>query len=153
MTENEQLNQFLKGLNGETFRERCQSICDALRIWAPRYEWVGLYWLDGDYLNLREWSGEQATEHVRIPISQGICGAAIREAKTVIVDDVQLDNRYLACFVNTRSEIVVPIRNMDGKIIGEIDIDGKQAGAFNYEDREFLEGLANYIGEQWPGKP
>ena len=146
-----QINEFLEGVEGETFREQCESICGALREWSPRYDWVGIYWLKGDMLKLGAWSGEYATEHVSIPVSEGICGAAVREGKTVIVDDVSKDKRYLACFTDTKSEIVVPIFNK-GKIVGEIDIDGKQIGAYTDEDREFLEALAKHIGDQFSGK-
>ncbi|MBU0690362.1 GAF domain-containing protein, partial [bacterium] len=98
------------------------------------------------------WSGEQATEHTRIPVSEGICGAAIREGKTVIVDDVQKDDRYLACFLNTRAEIVVPIFDKKNRLIGEIDIDSKTVGAFTDEDRQFLEALAKHVGSLKSGK-
>jgi GAF domain-containing protein len=145
------LDEFLSYVEGDTFREQCQSICGCLRDVDSRYDWVGIYWLKGNELILGPWSGPQATEHDRIPISEGICGAAAREGQTIIVDDVQKDPRYLACFLTTRSEIVVPIRK-NKKIIGEIDIDGKVAGAFNDQDREFLEMLAEYIGSQWPGR-
>ena len=144
------LDEFLKCVEGDTFREKCQSICGCLRE-DPRYDWVGIYWLKGKELILGPWSGRKATEHTTIPVSEGICGAAVREGKTIIVDDVSKDPRYLSCFLETRSEIVTPIRKK-GKIIGEIDVDGKDVAAFNDDDRKFLEALADYIGEQWPGK-
>jgi L-methionine (R)-S-oxide reductase len=145
------LDEFLEGVEGENFREQCESICGALREWSPNYDWVGIYWLKGDHLKLGAWSGESATEHVSIPISEGICGAAVREGKTIIVDDVSEDERYLACFMDTKSEIVVPIFSKS-KIVGEIDVDGKKTGAYSDEDREFLEALAKYIGDQFTGK-
>jgi L-methionine (R)-S-oxide reductase len=145
------VEKFLDGVEGEDFREQCESICAYLREWDARYDWVGMYWVKGDQLVLGPWSGPQETDHKKIPLSEGICGAAVREEKTIIVDDVQKDPRYLACFLDTRAEIVVPIRAKK-KIVGEIDIDGKTVGAFNDKDREFLEGIAKYLGEQWPGK-
>jgi GAF domain-containing protein len=132
------------------FREFCQRICDELRALTPRYDWVGIYWVEGSELALGPWSGRHATVHTRIPISQGICGAAVRDAQTVIVDDVQSDPRYLACFLETRSEIVVPIY-ANQIIIGEIDIDGKEVAGYTNDDKEFLEALANEIGSRWPG--
>jgi GAF domain-containing protein len=145
------INEFMTHVDGENFRERCASICSLLREEFPHYDWVGVYWVKGDKLILGPWSGRQATEHKEIPISEGICGAAVREGKTIIVDDVQSDPRYLACFLETKSEIVVPIR-AKGKIIGEIDIDGKEKGAYNEKDKEFLEALAERIALDWPGK-
>lgn len=141
---------FLRTVRGETFAERCQSVCEQLRAWNPRYNWVGIYWVEGDHLVLKAWSGKQATEHVRIPIDRGICGAAVRENQTVIVDDVAADPRYLSCFISTRSEIVVPVRCGEN-VIGEIDIDGDQARAFDDHDRVFLENIAEAIGDQWRG--
>jgi L-methionine (R)-S-oxide reductase len=105
------------------------------------YSWVGIYLVEGDDLVLGPWKGPQATEHVRIPIGEGICGAAAASGVTEIVDDVHADERYLACFVSTRSEIVVPIA-YEGRVVGEIDIDSDVPAAFGPEDREFLERVA-----------
>ncbi|MCI0501788.1 MAG: GAF domain-containing protein, partial [Epsilonproteobacteria bacterium] len=85
-----------------------------------------------------------ATEHTRIPIGKGVCGSAAATGKTEIVDDVHSDKRYLACFVSTKSEIVVPIKK-EGKTIGEIDIDSDKIGAFTIKDKIFLEKVANIL--------
>jgi L-methionine (R)-S-oxide reductase len=145
------LKEFLKQVEGEDFREECESICGLLREMDRPYDWVGIYWVKGENLILGPWSGPEETEHKKIPISQGICGAAVRDKQTIVVDDVQADPRYLACFPDVHSEIVVPIR-AKGKIVGEIDIDGKPTAAFTDEDKRFLEELAEHIGNQWPGK-
>jgi L-methionine (R)-S-oxide reductase len=111
------------------------------------YNWVGFYMLDPDDLQvlvLGPFCGA-ATPHVRIPVSQGICGAAVAQEQTVIVDDVSSDPRYLACSLETRSEIVVPIR-VGGRVVGEIDIDSHSPAAFTPEDRRFLEACAEEIG-------
>ena len=108
------------------------------------YSWIGIYLVEGDELVLGPWQGPQATEHARIPIGQGICGAAAASGQTEIVDDVNADQRYLACFPSTRSEIVVPI-SYQGKIVGEIDIDSDRPAAFTPEDRTFLERVALLI--------
>ncbi len=105
------------------------------------YSWIGVYLVEGDDLVLGPWQGPQATEHTRIPVGQGICGAAAASGRTEIVDDVNADDRYLACFVSTRSEIVVPI-TFEGKVVGEIDIDSDEPSAFTEADREFLERVA-----------
>jgi L-methionine (R)-S-oxide reductase len=110
----------------------------------PHYTGVYLYWMDGrDALALRTYRG-RPTEHTRIPLDRGICGRAARERRTVIVDDVQADPSYLACSLETRSEIVVPIMR-DGAVLGEIDIDGDDRAAYNDADRRFLEALASLI--------
>ena len=108
------------------------------------YSWVGIYLVEGDDLVLGPWKGPQATEHVRIPVGQGICGAAAASGRTEVVDDVNADERYLACFPSTQSEIVVPIA-YEGKIVGEIDIDSDRPAAFGEADRTFLERVALLI--------
>jgi putative methionine-R-sulfoxide reductase with GAF domain len=108
------------------------------------YSWVGIYLVEGDDLVLGPWKGPQATEHVRIPIGQGVCGAAAASGATELVDDVGADERYLACFPSTRSEIVVPIV-YEGRVVGEIDIDSDRPAAFGAEDRTFLERVAVLI--------
>jgi L-methionine (R)-S-oxide reductase len=112
------------------------------------YNWVGFYMLDpGDenMLVLGPFRGA-ATEHVRIPVTEGICGAAVAQGETVIVEDVSADPRYLACSIETRSEIVVPIR-ANGKIAGEIDIDSHELNAFGADDRSFVEECAEVMGQ------
>lgn len=124
-----------------------------LRAGVPHFNWVGVYMIEGgDMLALKAWDGPAATEHVRIPIGQGICGLAAREAKTVIVDDVNKDPRYLACFLNTRSEIVVPIF-ANGKVIGEIDIDSDRPAAFTKADQDLLETVAVELGRDFTRPP
>jgi L-methionine (R)-S-oxide reductase len=108
------------------------------------YSWVGIYLVEEDDLVLGPWKGPAATEHVRIPIGQGVCGAAAASGRTEIVDDVIADERYLACFPSTRSEIVVPIA-YEGRVVGEIDIDSDRPAAFGPEDKEFLERIAVLI--------
>jgi GAF domain-containing protein len=108
------------------------------------YSWVGIYLVEGDDLVLGPWRGPEATEHVRIPIGQGICGAAAASGRTEIVDNVNADPRYLACFPSTRSEIIVPI-SFEGRVVGEIDIDSDEPTAFGEADRKFLERVATLI--------
>jgi len=100
--------------------------------------------LKGDTLELAAYDGDHETEHVRIPVGQGICGSAAKEGQTIIVPDVNRDPRYLACFVSTRSEIVVPIRGKNG-VVGEIDIDSDRISAFDSEDQKILEVIAQKL--------
>ena len=119
----------------------------------PLYNWVGFYMLDpadDSMLVLGPFRGAP-TEHVRIPVTEGICGAAVAQDQTVIVDDVSADPRYLACSIETKSEIVVPIR-ANGKIAGEIDIDSHELRAFGAEDRAFLEECAAIFGDYLAGQ-
>lgn len=116
-------------------------VCGVLNETVPTYNWVGIYLVEGEELVLAAWRGPAATEHLRIPLGQGICGAAAASNETIVVDDVNADPRYLACFVNTRAEIVVPIAS-GARVWGEIDIDSDHRGAFGPADRDFLEGVA-----------
>lgn len=108
------------------------------------YSWLGIYLVDGAELVLGPWRGPEETEHVRIPVGQGICGAAAESGRTEVVDDVNADERYLACFASTRSEIVVPI-SLEHRVVGEIDIDSDSPAAFDEEDRSFLEAVADLL--------
>jgi L-methionine (R)-S-oxide reductase len=124
--------------------EVLRKVVDLLQEGFDHYSWLGIYLVDGDDLVLGPWRGPEATEHVRIPVGQGVCGAAAASGETEVVDDVNADPRYLACFPSTRSEIVVPIAH-DGRIVGEIDIDSDRPAAFGDEDRAFLERVAELI--------
>jgi GAF domain-containing protein len=124
-----------------------QAIVKAIAQRLPYCNWTGFYMLDpGDKetLILGPYIGDP-TPHVRIPVTQGICGAAAASGETVIVDDVNADPRYLSCSIQTKSEIVVPIF-AHGKIIGEIDIDSHTPAAFTEIDRKFLKEAARIVG-------
>lgn len=110
------------------------------------YTWVGIYLLDGNELVLGPYVGKPSP-HTRIPLGRGICGAAAAEKATIVVDDVNADSRYLACSIETKSEIVVPI--MQGtEVLGEIDIDSDKPSAFGTKDRELLEPIAALLAER-----
>ncbi len=109
----------------------------------PYYNWVGIYYQQGETLTLGPFRGEPSP-HTTIPIDQGICGAAAREKATVIVPDVNADERYLSCSIKTKSEIVVPIMD-ENSCLGEIDIDSHQPDAFSPVDWEFLERIAHAL--------
>lgn len=104
------------------------------------YAWVGIYLLDGNELVLGPFVGKPSP-HTRIPLGRGICGAAASEKATIIVDDVNADPRYLACSIETRSEIVVPIM-LGTTVLGELDIDSDRPAAFGEADRTLLESVA-----------
>jgi putative methionine-R-sulfoxide reductase with GAF domain len=115
-------------------------IIDILYKNFDKYNWIGIYIVCEKDLILGPWKGKQSTEHIRIPIGKGICGSAAKSGETEIVPYVNKDNRYLACFANTRSEIVIPIKK-NRKVIGEIDIDSDTPNAFDEEDVKFLKKL------------
>jgi L-methionine (R)-S-oxide reductase len=124
-------------------RDPARATTETVRLLAaemPAYTWVGIYVLEGEELVLGPFVGKPSP-HTRIPLGRGICGAAATEKATIIVDDVNADPRYLACSLETRSEIVVPIL-LRGEVLGEIDIDSDQPAAFGEADRVLLEKVA-----------
>lgn len=115
-----------------------------------KYNWVGFYMIEKEpsgepILVLGPFQGAM-TPHTRIKLNQGICGAAASTGKTVVIDDVSKDPRYLACSIETKSEIVVPIFSK-GKVVGELDIDSHFSAAFKGEDRELVEFCARLVGK------
>ena len=133
-----QVDAILSRLQG---RPALTEVCRFLHESFRHYRWVGVYRVDGTTLVLDGWDGPAPTEHTRIPIERGVCGQAARENRTVIVDDVSKASDYLSCFLETRAELVVPIRS-GGRAIGEIDIDGDEVAAFDRSDAAFLEAVA-----------
>ena len=126
--------------------EKMEQIISCLYEEFEKYNWIGVYLVKNNKLVLGPWRGEKPTEHTVIPIGKGICGAAAKTGRTEIVPDVKKDDRYLACFTSTRSEIVVPIKK-NGRIIGEIDIDSDFKNSFNEKDAFFLEKIATIISD------
>ena len=115
-----------------------------------KYNWVGFYMLEPGaqppMLLLDAFEGAM-TPHTRIPLHQGICGAAASSGQTVIVDDVSKDPRYLACSLETKSEIVVPVF-VHGKVVGELDIDSHFPAAFTPEDQDIIQYCAMLVGKK-----
>jgi len=115
-----------------------------------KYNWVGFYMLETGarppVLVLSHFQGAM-TPHTRIHLNQGICGAAASSGKTVVVDDVSKDPRYLACSLETKSEIVVPLF-VRGEVAGELDIDSHFPAAFGNDDRELVEYCAGLTGKR-----
>lgn len=114
-----------------------------------KYNWVGFYMIRNEgqepMLHLGPFVGSM-TPHTTIRLNQGICGAAASTGKTVVVDDVNKDARYLACSLETKSEIVAPIF-VRGKVVGELDIDSHFPAAFSEEDRFLVEHCARLVGQ------
>jgi L-methionine (R)-S-oxide reductase len=129
--------------------DRTQAMTRAVEILkarVPDYTWVGIYELFGNELVLGPFIGKPSP-HTHIPVGRGICGAAAAEKATIVVDDVTADPRYLACSLEARSEIVVPImRGCD--VLGEIDIDSNRLAAFGSEDQRLLEVVAAVLSEK-----
>lgn len=113
----------------------------------PNYNWSGIYRLEGDTLVLDEYVGAE-TDHTRIKVGVGVCGTAVAENANQVIEDVRELDNYLACSLQTRSEIVVLIKDRE-TILGQIDIDGHTVGAFDKSDEEFLESVAEILADRW----
>ena len=146
------VRQEVDRLNSEarTADQTMEAITLLLNKHMLKYNWVDFYMLEPGanppMLVLGDYQGAM-TPHTRIPLNEGICGAAASTGKTVIVDDVKLDPRYLACSLETKSEIVVPIF-VHGQVTGELDIDSHFPAAFVGEDRELVEYCAQLVGKK-----
>jgi L-methionine (R)-S-oxide reductase len=128
--------------------EAMSAAVNLLKKEMRNYTWVGIYLLEGQELVLGPFVGKPSP-HTRIPLNAGICGAAASEKATIVVDDVNADSRYLACSLETRSEIVVPILR-GAEVLGEIDIDSDQPAAFGGADRALLEATASLLAATFP---
>jgi L-methionine (R)-S-oxide reductase len=110
------------------------------------YDWVGIYLLEGETLVLHNYVGK-STDHTRIPVGVGVCGAAVADGENKIVGDVTKIDNYLACSLETRAEIVVLIRR-GNEIFGQIDIDSDQENVFTAEDEALLSRVAHVLAQR-----
>ncbi len=110
------------------------------------YDWVGIYLLQGGELLLHNYAGKP-TEHTRIPVGTGVCGTAVAEARDINVPDVRELENYLACSLETVSELVVLIRDPEsGAIHGQLDLDSDRRAAFTERDERELRAVADWLG-------
>jgi L-methionine (R)-S-oxide reductase len=137
----------IRNASGDSLEILLDQMAAALNENFAHYTGVYIYVLEGDTLVLGPYRG-RPTEHTRIPVGAGICGRAAREKETVTVDDVNADAEYIACSLETRSEIVVPIMRGD-LVFGEIDIDSDVPAAFTADDRKFLEEVTRIIAPRF----
>jgi GAF domain-containing protein len=137
-------------LAAPTAHDLMQKMVKLLRERVLKYNWVGFYMLEPGanppMLVLGAFEGA-TTPHTRIPLNQGICGAAASSGQTVIVDDVSKDPRYLACSLETKSEIVVPVFAHD-RVVGELDIDSHFPAAFTPEHQHLVQYCAMLVGNK-----
>ncbi len=119
-----------------------QLVASLLQREVAHYDWFGFYIAvpSEQMLVLGPFEGKP-TEHLRIPYGRGICGQAAERLQTFLVDDVAAQDNYLACSLEVKSEIVVPVFR-DGEFVAEIDIDSHRVAAFDDTDQRFLERLA-----------
>ncbi|MDP3311734.1 GAF domain-containing protein [Lutibacter sp.] len=133
--------------SNNTISYKLQTICDYLKTEIEHYDWVGFYFRNGEKeeLILKEFAGEP-TEHVVIPFGKGICGQVAVSNKNFIVPDVSAQDNYISCGWKIKSEIVIPIF-VNGKNIGQIDIDSHLVNPFTSEDEQLLEFICGEVSK------
>lgn len=145
---NQLLNAFEKKSNDKE-PEEIYKIAIDLMAELPHFNWTGIYWLnDNGMLELFPYYVGNKTEHVLIPIGKGVCGTAVAENRNIVVKDVRILDNYLACSLETRSEIVILIKDDNGTILGQIDIDSDLVSAFDELDKKNMEILAQKLAKQ-----
>ncbi len=127
----------------KTEQEVLEVSINLIDSFSDGYNWTGYYMLVGDHLEVGPYVGPE-TPHTKIELNAGICGAAVSQRQSIVVDDVNADPRFLACSISTKSEIVVPL--MDGEVcIGELDIDSNKPAFFTDDDKQMLEKIATIV--------
>jgi len=131
----------------ETVEKRLLFICELLESNITYYNWVGFYFKNGDKdeLKLGPYVGE-STNHTIIPFGKGICGQVAVSNKKKVVTDVSIQDNYLACSINIKAEIVVPVF-VKGENIGQIDIDSSTIYPFTKDDERFLEFVCSQVSK------
>lgn len=135
-----------------TFEAAIRNAVAGVKATRQHYDWVGIYLLEGDVLTLQNdhYLG-LPTEHARIPLGSGLCGASATDRDTLVINDVRADSRYIACSRSTRSEMVVPILAGE-RIVGVLDLDSDTPAAFGEDDQRELEQVASALAQVWQAK-
>jgi L-methionine (R)-S-oxide reductase len=126
----------------------CTVVC-LLHNAFPYYFWTGFYRRVGpDLLRVGPYQGTMGC--IDIPFSRGVCGAAAREARTQVVEDVHAFPGHIACDAASASEIVVPVLGAAGEVIAVLDVDSTIPAAFDEVDRRHLEEIVSWLAEKDP---
>lgn len=131
--------------NSSSLDKTLKDVCELLKYSVPYYDWVGFYFKNGEKeeLKIGPYAG-LATDHTIIPFGKGICGQVAVSSENLVVPDVNAQDNYIACSLNVKSEIVIPlfVNNIN---IGQIDIDSNTADPFTREDERFLEFVCESV--------
>ncbi len=136
-------------------RKWLQYLFDNLK--PSQRDWIGLYWKEtyllpnssSEDLVVGEFIGPE-TPHKRITPGNGLCSLAVEKAQTVNEPNVKSNTLFLACSTNTESEIVIPLMNSKGLIVGELDIDSNIQNAFDSQTQKWLEEECEKFGKRLP---
>lgn len=109
----------------------------------PDLSWVGFYIMKAGELVLGPFQGKVACTHIKV--GKGACGVCVQGDQTILIDDVTTFPGYIACDAEAKSEIVVPLHNQEGQVIGVLDVDSNTLGRFGNQEQELFESLARVI--------
>jgi len=137
----DQLNTLLKKSND--FHARMATVIAVLHHKMDYFFWTGFYLLNEGDLIVRSYQGPVACQVLEK--NKGVCWAGINQKKTIVVEDVHKFPGHIACDSRSNSEIVVPLRNSSGDIIGVLDVDSREKGSFDEIDAEWLEKIVSLI--------
>jgi len=127
----------------EDMDARMATIVAVLHYKMENFFWTGFYILKGGELTVKTYQGPLACQILKK--HTGVCWTGIDQHKTIIVPDVHKFNGHIACDPHSKSEIVVPLRNQDGEVIGVLDIDSEILNNFDMIDEEWLEKIVKLI--------
>ena len=135
-----QVESIIEGIHNPTgqLANAAAIIHETMGFW-----WTGFYLVDDGKLQLGPFQGPVACYDIQR--GRGVCGTAWQENRTIVVPDVEQFPGHIACSSLSRSEIVVPLRNAGGEVIGVLDIDSKELGTFDEVDAHWLEQIAQII--------
>lgn len=124
----------------------------ALKQTFSKISWVGFYIFDGSKLYLGPFQGKVACTEIKM--GSGVCGTSAQKRETIIVDDVDKFPGHIACDVESRSEIVVPIVKYENlpagrqELFGVLDLDSTEFGSFDEKDKKYLEELVTFLSKE-----
>lgn len=117
----------------------------ALKQTFAKISWVGFYFFDGSRLRLGPFQGKLACTNIEM--GKGVCGTAAAEMKTIIVPDVNKFSGHIACDVDSKSEIVIPVLK-DNELFGVLDVDSSEYNAFDETDAQYLEEICSFLSKK-----
>jgi putative methionine-R-sulfoxide reductase with GAF domain len=127
--------------------EKARAVAQAIKL-ARNHRWVGLYDVTPTEIVAIAWTGSDPPAYPSFPVTSGLNGAAVATREPVIVQDVRTDPRYLTAFASTRAEAIFPVE-LDGRIVGTIDVESDRVNAFGPGDEEFLKSCAQVVARLW----
>jgi GAF domain-containing protein len=141
----EQLAELLSKSDDRT--AHCATAAALLHHKVPGVSWTGFYFLKGGELVVDAYQGPVACQVLERHV--GVCWAAIDNDAIQVVDDVHAFPGHIPCDARSRSEVVVPIHDASGAVIGVLDVDSHRAAHFDAVDAEGYERIVRLIEDRW----